>query len=249
MAKMPQYAIWDDHDYGPNDAGKSYLLKEASREVFKNYSLNPTYGEAGEGIYTKVSFGDADFFLTDDRYFRADDKLPDSINGMPNPEKEFFGAKQMSWLKNALLFSRATFKFIVTGSQALNPLNKYECLRDYPVDYHGLMDFLSAQKINGVLFLTGDRHHSEVIRIERPSLYPLFDITVSPLTAGVSKASGIEANNPYRELNTLVEAHNFARLSISGKKNERVLMVAYFGTHGEKLGEWSVRETELRAAK
>jgi alkaline phosphatase D len=73
MAKMPQYAIWDDHDYGPNDAGKSYLLKEASREVFKNYSLNPTYGEAGEGIYTKVSFGDADFFLTDDRYFRADD--------------------------------------------------------------------------------------------------------------------------------------------------------------------------------
>jgi alkaline phosphatase D len=111
------------------------------------------------------------------------------------------------------------------------------------------MDFLSAQKINGVLFLTGDRHHSEVIRIERPSLYPLFDITVSPLTAGVSKASGIEANNPYRELNTLVEAHNFARLSISGKKNERVLMVAYFGTHGEKLGEWSVRETELRAAK
>jgi hypothetical protein len=50
-------------------------------------------------------------------------------------------------------------------------------------------------------------------------------------------------------LNTLVEANNFARLSISGKKNERVLMVEYLGIRGDKRGQWSVRETELRASK
>ena len=30
MASMPQYAIWDDHDYGPNDGNKSYIFKEQS---------------------------------------------------------------------------------------------------------------------------------------------------------------------------------------------------------------------------
>jgi alkaline phosphatase D len=31
---MSHYAIWDDHDYGPNNADKSYHLKETSRKVF-----------------------------------------------------------------------------------------------------------------------------------------------------------------------------------------------------------------------
>ena len=29
--------------------------------------------------------------------------------------------------ENALLYSRATFKVIVVGSQVLNPLNRFEC--------------------------------------------------------------------------------------------------------------------------
>src|SRR5687767_1537647 len=33
IKSMPQFAIWDDHDYGPNDIGKNYILKEASRKV------------------------------------------------------------------------------------------------------------------------------------------------------------------------------------------------------------------------
>ncbi len=32
--------------------------------------------------------------------------------------------------------------------------------------------------------LSGDRHHSEVIKMERPGTYPLYDITVSPLDIG-----------------------------------------------------------------
>ncbi len=249
MAKMPHYAIWDDHDYGPNDADKSYIFKEESRQVFKNYWLNPSCGEDGKGIYSKVSYADADLFLTDDRYFRSSDDLPDSIDGKPSAAKTYFGVQQMDWLKNSLLGSRATFKIIVTGSQVLNPLNKYECMRHFSYEYQELINFLAEHKISGVLFLTGDRHHSEVIRMERPNLFPLYDITVSPYTSGVSKASGIEANNPHREPNTLVEAQNFGRISISGKRNDRTLRIEFLGIKGEKLGEWSVNEQALKPGK
>jgi len=246
MASMPQYAIWDDHDYGPNDAGKSYHLKEESRNIFKNYTLNPSYGEEGKGIYTKLSYSDVDFFLTDDRYFRSEEKMPDSVDGKPTSNKSFFGSMQLEWLKNALLYSKATFKVIVVGSQVMNPLCKYESMRHFTGEYNDFMQFLLSQKIPGVVFLTGDRHHSEVIKVDRPGSYPLYDVTISPYTAGISKVRDEELTNPYRVSNTLVEVQNFARINVSGKKNERTLQVEYLGLKGEKMGEWQVTEKELK---
>ena len=246
MASMPQYAIWDDHDFGPNDAGENYLLKESSREVFNNYWLNPTSGEEKKGNYSQFSYGDVDFFLTDDRYFRSDPSISDSINGLPNTEKAYFGKQQLKWLENALLFSNAPFKIIVTGSQVLNPNNKYECMQEYPYEYNRILNFLADKKIKGAIFLTGDRHHSEIIKYKRENLYPLYDITVSPYTSGVSKVNGVELNNPYREPNTLIEAQNFAKISFSGKKNERIMKVVFIGINGETLGEWSIDEKDIR---
>ncbi len=246
MAAMPQYAIWDDHDYGPNNAGKEYFLKNYSRKTFINYWLNPSCGNKDEGIYTVVSYSDVDLFLTDDRFFRTHEDMPDSIAGKPNEAKTYFGKMQMEWLKNALLFSNATFKFIATGSQVLNPYSTAECMKSYSAEYIDLMSFLTAHKITGVIFLTGDRHHSEVIKQERQGLYSLYDITTSPFTAGVSKVRGAELTNPARVTGTLVEEQNFAKLSISGKKNERILMVEFMGIKGNKLGEWSVGEKELK---
>ena len=57
----------------------------------------------------------------DDRSSRAPNQLRDSIGGKPNCEKEFFGTVQLSWLKDKLLGSTATFKFIAVGNQVLNP--------------------------------------------------------------------------------------------------------------------------------
>ncbi len=246
MASMPQYAIWDDHDYGPNDAGKAYLLKDASRKVFMDYSLNPAYGEDGKGIYSVISYGDADIFLTDDRYFRTEADMRDSINGEPNTTKTYFGKAQMDWLKNALLFSKATFKIIATGSQVLNPFSEYDCMRFYSAEYNELMNFLATEKIKGVVFFSGDRHHSEVIKMERTNLYPLYDVTNSPYTSGIGKVQGAEKDNAARIAGTLVEEQNFTKVSVSGKKNERVMKVEFIGIKGNKLGEWTVKEQELK---
>jgi alkaline phosphatase D len=240
LKAMPQLAIWDDHDYGPNDIGKNYILKEASRKVFNSYFCNPSSGENGQGIYTMTSWGDADIFMTDDRWWRSTDKLKDS-----DPRKEMLGAQQMEWLKNSLLFSTATFKIIAVGSQVLNPVSPYEAWWKFPAEYKELMDFLEEYKISGVVFLTGDRHHSEIIKISRPGSYPLYDITVSPLTSGTHTFGGPEKNNPYRVLG-IDEKQNYSRFSFSGQRGNRKLTVEFLGLKGEKLGEWSITEKELK---
>lgn len=246
MASMPQYAIWDDHDFGPNDAGKNYIFKNESRSIFNDYWLNPNSGENNEGIYTMFNYGDVDFFMLDDRFFRSDVKMPDSINNLTNEDKAYFGKKQLDWLKNNLSFSKATFKIIVTGNQVLNPINNYECVQHYPKEYNDLIGFLTNQKINGVVFLTGDRHHSEVIEMPRPNAYPLYDITVSPLTSGVGKVSGKELDNPFRVANTLIEAQNFGMISFFGSKGNRTMKVDFIDKNGVNLGSWFVEENKLK---
>jgi alkaline phosphatase D len=248
LRKMPQYAIWDDHDFGPNDIGREYALKEESRKVFSGFWANPSYGENGMGIYTKMSYGDVDFFMLDDRTWRSSDRMQDSLDGKPNPLKKMFGEQQMEWLKNALAGSTATFKIIATGSQVLNPRSPFDCFRKFPVEYHNIMEFIRNQKISGVLFLTGDRHHSEVIRVEGLTGYPLYDVTVSPLTSGTHVFGSEEKDNPYRVYG-LDQKQNYAKVSFSGKPKDRKMTFTFIGVKGEKLGEWSVHEKELQLSK
>lgn len=246
LAAMPQYGIWDDHDYGPDNSGKSFYLKNESREIFKNYMLNPSYGEEGKGIYTKVSYSDIDLFLTDDRYFRSEENLPDSVNGLPSKDKHFFGPMQMEWLKNNLEFSKATFKIIVIGSQILNPLGRSENMQRYSAEYNELINFIKNQKINGVVFFSGDRHHSEIIKIENPNFYPLYDVTLSSYTAGISKVNGEEKSSIYRVKGTLVEENNFGKISISGPKENRTMKIECMGIKGNQLSSFIINSTELK---
>lgn len=249
---MPHYAIWDDHDYGFNDGDKSYPLKEASRNVFKSFWSNPSYGMNNEGIYTKFTWNDVDVFMLDDRFFRSNDDMPDSLNGMPNGNKRMFGEKQMEWLKNALLQSNSNaninFRIIATGSQVLNPMSPFDCLRHFTKEYNELMDFLKQTKINGVVFLTGDRHHSEIIKAERAGTYPLYDITASPLTSSTHKFGGPEKDNPYRVVG-VDQLQNYTKISFSGKHKDRTMNVEFLGVKGEKLAEWSIKQKQISNEK
>lgn len=252
LKAMPHYAIWDDHDYGWNNADKSYPLKQAARNTFRKFWNNPSYGENGEGIYSKFTWNDIDVFLLDSRWFRNNDEMKDSVNGKPNTAKRMFGQQQLEWLKNALLESsyndNISFRLIATGSQVLNPLSTKDCLVHYPVEYQELLDFLASYRINGVVFLTGDRHHSEVIRLEREGGYPLYDVTSSSLTAGISRSWGPDKNNPHR-VSAEVAEHNYSRISITGTGENRRLGVEFMNIRGEKISEWSVLLKDVSARK
>jgi alkaline phosphatase D len=119
-------------------------------------------------------------------------------------------------------------------------------MKHFSAEYNELMNFLSVQKIRGVIFFSGDRHHSEIIKQNRDGIYPLYDVTVSPYTAGVSKVRGAELNNEARIKGTLVEEQNFGKVTVSGKRNERILKIEFMGIKGDKLGEWSISESGLK---
>lgn len=245
LKSTSHYAMWDDHDYGPNDIGSNYILKRTSRDVFTNYWLNTSYGMNDEGIYSMISYGDVDIFTMDDRWWRSADNMKDSIDGKPNPDKLMWGKQQLQWLKNSLLFSRAAFKIIANGSQVLNPVSPFDKLLNCPVEYEELMSFLQVNKIPGVLFMSGDRHHTEVIKVNRQGAYPLYDVTVSPLTAGTHKFGASEASNPYRVFG-IDEKQNYGKFNFTGERGQRKLTVEFFGVKGDKLGQWSVTENELK---
>jgi alkaline phosphatase D len=248
LKAMSHYAIWDDHDYGPNDADKSYVLKDASRNAFMKYWANPTYGMNGQGIYTMFNYNDADFFLLDDRWYRSNDRMKDSINGKINEEKKMYGTEQMEWLKNALLFSNSNplnkFRVIVTGSQVLNAYSRFDALHVFPGEYNELLNFIKDNNIKGVIFITGDRHHSEIIKQERNGAYTLYDVTVSPLTSRVAKTQGKELNNPGR-VGKEVDEENYGRFTISGEGKSRKLTLEIIGIKGDVLETWSVPATDM----
>lgn len=249
LKAMPHYAIWDDHDYGWNDADKSYPLKQTSLQVFKKFWANPSYGENNEGIYTKYTWNDVDVFLLDDRWFRSNDDVADSINGKPNKNKEMYGKKQMEWLKNALLQSNnnnnISFRIIATGSQVLNPMSPFDCFRHFSAEYNEMMNFIKHNKIKGILFFTGDRHHSEVIKLERENAYPLYDVTSSPLTSGSHKFGGAEKDNPYRVAG-IDNIQNYTRVTITGTKKNRNLKIEFIDGKGNVLSNWNVNAEDLK---
>ncbi|MBK9271448.1 MAG: alkaline phosphatase family protein [Saprospiraceae bacterium] len=245
LKKMGHVGIWDDHDFGPNNSGISFSFREHSRQVFKNYFPNPTAGYKDEGIYTQLSYYDLDFFLLDNRYWRSSDSMQDSIDGKPNPDKKMLGKQQMEWLKNGLLNSYQPFKLIVNGSQSLNQNSNNDCWMHFPAEINELLEFIKFNDIRGVIFLSGDKHNSEVIKLDRENNYPLYELTLSALTSGPHKLNDLERANPQRVQQILFEENNYGRISISGPAKNRMLKLEIKDVSGKTQKEWSVSETEL----
>jgi len=240
LRTVHNYAIWDDHDYGPNDTDKSYVHKNDALEAFKLFWANPNYaqGQKNAGIYGQFQWSDIDFFLLDDRYYR-------DANGIEHREKDYFGKKQIDWLINALKRSQAPFKVIASGGQVLSPAKVYENYANYEKERSKLLSILEKEKISGVVFLSGDRHHTVITKIPRgKKSYPLYDITVSPLTSGSFPLRKSEQHS-YQIKKTIVSERNFAILSFSGERENRVLHIADYNSKGEKLWDYKITASEL----
>jgi len=237
------YAIWDDHDYGPNDADRSYRLKEASLETHKLFWANQLYGTAHTpGVFSRFEWADVEFFLLDDRYHRSPNQSPD------DSQKTMFGPEQLQWLKDALVSSRATFKIVVNGNQILNPISPFEALSRFTTEYRDLLAFIKRARIPGLVFLSGDRHFSELICLRDSTFYPLYDYTSSSLTAGLFTNPEKEKSNPNRVAGTLVtDAHNFGLLRFSGPQTDRTLTLECFDDRGDLRWSHAIRARELRA--
>ena len=235
LARTHHYAIWDDHDYGPNDSDRSWVNRELATETFNLFWANPTGGlrtsehrYGAKGITTMFRYHDVDFFLLDNRSFRTPNKQSRREN------VTLLGEPQLEWLIESLIYSSAPWKMVCIGGQVLNTAEVFEnYINLAPNELRYLLARINEENIEGVVFLTGDRHHGELSETRLPNGNMVYDVTVSPLTAGLG--------NPENEVNknrvegTLTTVNNFSLLRFSGPLDNRRLEVEMLDATGQRL--------------
>ena len=182
IASTAIFAIWDDHDFTTNDAGGGPEIYTPEwkipvwRTFIDNWN-NPYYGggEKQPGCWFDFSIGDVDFFMLDGRYYR--DK-PRSEN------PSMLGGAQKKWLFEKLKSSKATFKVLaspVPWAQGAKPGSR-DPWQGYKTEREQIFSFLEANRIDGVILISADRHRSDAWKIGRENGYDLYEFESSKLT-------------------------------------------------------------------
>ncbi|MCC5917939.1 MAG: alkaline phosphatase family protein [Cryomorphaceae bacterium] len=230
-ASCNHFAIWDDHDFGANDAPGSIIHRETALEVFELFWPNPPLGFRGnKGAVTAFQYNGIDFFLLDNRYYRT--------QHTEKGTNQILGEAQIEWLIEQLKFSKSPYKIVAVGGQVLNTAQVYETHAVYAEERDYLLRRISEENISGVVFLTGDRHHSEVSVLQLPSGKNVYDFTISPLTSGPN--TNVNETNENRIPGSLIQQRNYALLSFSGTFRARKLTVTYYSSNNKVLYTFEV---------
>ncbi|MEQ1516713.1 MAG: alkaline phosphatase D family protein [Usitatibacteraceae bacterium] len=244
-ASTHHYAIWDDHDYGPNDSDKSFRFKADALRLFKQYWPNPDMGSSEmPGTWTSFVHQDAEVFFLDDRYYRDDEKAE------PSEGKAMFGPEQLAWLKKSLATSKATFKLVCNGSQLLSEdeNGQHSGWHNYRTERDAFLGWLHAQKVSGLLFLSGDRHNTQVFRLKQDGAANVYEFSCSPFTSRLSKLSKKDRANPRFIAELGVKQRNFGTLEFSGSGDKRKIVGACFDSSGKQLWQRTLASAKTDAS-
>lgn len=203
-------AVWDDHDFGANDAGRDFPAKELAKEIFLEFFEVP--GDSSRwtrpGIYDAALFGPEDrrvqIVLLDTRSFRDPlrAKKPELPHGLdvyaPHEDQTttLLGADQWRWLE-AELRKKAALRFLVSSIQVIPEDHRYESWANFPHERRRLFDLIRTTAAGGIVFLSGDRNLAEVSRYDGAD-YPLYEITSSPMTQLFPPTGGGWSEEPNR---------------------------------------------------
>lgn len=234
LRTCPNYAIWDDHDFGPNDANASFIHKDKTLRAFHDFWANPSEGlPCQPGITTWFERSDVQFFLLDDRYNRT---LPGDSNAT------ILGKSQLEWLKQALLTAPANeWKVVCVGGQFLNTVADFENFARYPQEREALIRHIQDKSIRNVIFLSGDRHFAELSVLKEEGKPAIWDFTSSPLTSGIFSRAAEEKNSLRVPGTVYTQDRNFGVLEFGGPRNARFLTLRLFDKQGNQVWEHLVR--------
>lgn len=197
-ANVPTLSVWDDHDYGWNDAGKEYPFKGRSKDIFMDFWKVPSNSLRREhpGIYGSHYFTDSkrtvQVILLDTRTFRDPlkrnpKKLPEgsTFKNAYQPdetaERTILGEAQWNWLSEELK-KPADLRIVCSSIQFGHEYNGWESWTNMPLQQQKMVRTIRDAKANGVIFISGDVHWGEISKREFENIYPLFDVTASGLT-------------------------------------------------------------------
>jgi alkaline phosphatase D len=205
----PVLAVWDDHDYGEDDAGAEYPLKEESRRIFLEFWEEPAGSPrwSRDGIYTSHVLGPpgqrVQIVLPDLRFNRTP-TTPLELGGttyeewgkqrhaaglaVPGPyarssavDATMLGERQWRWFEQQF-DEPAELRIVASSLQVLADFPGWEAWINYARDHQRLIDVLRRKNGRGVIFVSGDTHYAELSRLDVNVPYTLWDLTSSGLT-------------------------------------------------------------------
>lgn len=208
-ARTPVIAIWDDHDYGENDAGADYPMKEESRRQFCDFFGVPAESprRTQDGIYTSVTFGPPgrrlQILLPDlrwnrtpirtldlggrpydawaDEQARAGRPVPGPYARNPDDPATMLGERQWQWLEQQLA-RPADVRILASSLQVVADFPGWEAWINYARDHQRLIQTIRDRRADGLFCISGDTHYAEISRLDVNVPYPLWDFTSSGLT-------------------------------------------------------------------
>ena len=185
---IPVVATWDDHDYGMNNAGRDYPHKDVALAAFKDFFASDqteNFYMPGIGVASAFDIYGYNFFLMDNRTFRTP---------LRESNQRHFGDDQMQWLLSNL--QSKDHAFIVSGDLffgGYSTKDSFEGHRRQRFAY--FLDELKKLDTE-VVFLSGDRHFSEIMEIPDDKLgYKTYELVAGPIHA---KTKPFLFHNPLR---------------------------------------------------
>ncbi|MBB1445000.1 alkaline phosphatase D family protein [Pseudoalteromonas sp. SG43-3] len=249
-AQTPIIAMWDDHDYGQNDAGKEYPHKEQSRQIMLNFwgePANSARRTRSDGIYTSYMYGENEqtiqVIMPDLRWNRdalnhvgeleyyTKRKLNNQGPYSPSEVKgaSMLGEAQWQWLEQELK-KPAAIKLIASSLQLLPDFTGWESWANFPEDRNRLFALIKKHKVNGVVIISGDTHWGEISKYQQNLDYPLIEMTSSGLT---EKWKDVSPNK--HRVGNFTHSVNYGDLSIDWQQTDPTISLKLKGIDGQVI--------------
>jgi alkaline phosphatase D len=186
-SSVEMLAVWDDHDFGYDNANATNPIREESKAEFLRFwraeAEDPRWEQPG--VYSATTFGAGDrrvqVILLDNRY----NLDPWDYAGV-DPARQILGEEQWAWLRERLL-EPATIRIIGSGVQVVQDYDiseAWEGWGDSPLQRERLFALIRELRVPGVVFVSGDMHFSELTRHPDDAAalgYPTYDLSAAGL--------------------------------------------------------------------
>jgi alkaline phosphatase D len=241
MARTPVFAIYDDHDFGTNDCvpGPEIDTPEWKRPVWKLFTenwANPYYGggEKQPGCWFDFKIGDVDFIMLDGRYYRNKPKQ--------GAASSMLGTAQKKWLLAKLKAAKGTFKvlcspvpwtFKAKGASG-------DTWNGFQEERNEIFAFLSANKVDGVMLLSADRHRSDAWKLTRPGGYPLYEFESSRLTNMHVHGNQTGSLFSYNKKNS------YGQLTFDTAASDPTVTYKIFSIDDELIHTFTIKKSEMK---
>ncbi len=263
----PLVAMWDDHDFGDNDAGGDYPMKEESRRIFLDFWAEPAdsprrerdgvyasyvFGPPGERVQvilpdlrfnrtamTPMAIAGADYQAWGRRQVAAGLPLPGPYVRNPDHAATMLGERQWEWLERQFDVP-AELRLFGSSVQVLADATGWEAWANFARDQGRLFDVIRRKRANGVLFLSGDIHYAELSKLDVNVPYPLWDLTSS----GLTEEWRIPTPNANRASEVIADA-NFGWIDVDWRGDATTLALGITDATGQERLSFKLSLAEL----